>query len=315
MATSAVLRTSRRDTILIVLAALHAAILLAAPIMPVIAIGVWWNSNTISHNFIHRPFFRRRGANAVFGAALSVLLGIPQSLWRDRHLAHHAGVRPRVRITLELLVQVALVLGLWAVIAVRAPAYFVAVYVPGYLVGLGLCAVHGYYEHAGGITSHYGTLYNVLFCNDGYHVEHHANPAVHWSRLADRRKRGARQSVWPAPLRWLGECDLDALERLVLHSCFLQKFVLRTHERALRRLLAASGPLNPKRVGIIGGGLFPRTALILRKLLPESGLTIVEANRDNIDTARAFLPDTAMRHEYYAGGGDYDLVVLPLAFR
>ena len=21
-------------------------------------IGLWWNSNTISHNFIHRPFFR-----------------------------------------------------------------------------------------------------------------------------------------------------------------------------------------------------------------------------------------------------------------
>src|SRR5262249_44575255 len=50
-------RTSGRDGFLVALAAAHALVLLAVPVMPVIALGVWWNSNTISHNFIHRPFF------------------------------------------------------------------------------------------------------------------------------------------------------------------------------------------------------------------------------------------------------------------
>src|SRR5262245_54029733 len=97
--------TSGRDGLLIALASAHAVLLLAAPILPVIAVGVWWNSNTISHNFIHRPFFRNRPANILFAAGLSLLLGIPQSLWRDRHLAHHAGVPSRVRLTRELWVQ------------------------------------------------------------------------------------------------------------------------------------------------------------------------------------------------------------------
>src|SRR5689334_18390346 len=78
------------------LAVAHAALVIAFPAASVIALGVWWNSNTISHNFLHRPFFRSRWANHLFAAYLSALLGIPQSWWRDRHLAHHAGVAPRV---------------------------------------------------------------------------------------------------------------------------------------------------------------------------------------------------------------------------
>ena len=62
-----------------------------------IAIGVWWNSNTIAHNFIHRPFFRSRRFNALFSAYLSVLLGIPQVLWRDRHLAHFAALGEKAK--------------------------------------------------------------------------------------------------------------------------------------------------------------------------------------------------------------------------
>ena len=85
-------RTARWDALMVALAVAHAAVLLRLPTAPAIALGVWWNSNTISHNFLHRPFFRSRAANRVFGAYLSLLLGIPQALWRDRHLAHHAGV-------------------------------------------------------------------------------------------------------------------------------------------------------------------------------------------------------------------------------
>src|SRR5580700_2779017 len=102
-------RLFRWDAVMVSLAIAQAAVFLAVPSAPAIALGVWWNSNTISHNFIHRPFFRRRALNLLFGAYLSVLLGIPQSLWRDRHLAHHANVRPRLRLSAELLVQTALV--------------------------------------------------------------------------------------------------------------------------------------------------------------------------------------------------------------
>ena len=312
-----VFRTSGRDRFLPALAVAHAAIVPTAPFMPVIALGVWWNSNTIAHNFIHRPFFRSRAANLLFAAGLSLLLGIPQSLWRDRHLAHHSGVPPRVRISVELLVQTTLVLALWFVIAIRAPGYFLSTYAPGYLLGLGLCALHGYYEHAHGTTSYYGNLYNLVFCNDGYHVEHHANPAVHWMRLSCRRDPAARRSGWPASLRWIEDCNLDTLERLILRSRILQRFVLRTHERALRAVLSSSEPLRAKRIGIIGGGLFPRTALILRALLPDSRLTIIDANRENLDCARNLLQTAEIEflHETYTGGGDYDLLILPLAFQ
>jgi hypothetical protein len=317
LARRGIFRTSGQDWLLVTLAAAHAVLLLAAPVMPVIALGIWWNSNTISHNFIHRPFFRSRAANALFAAGLSLLLGIPQALWRDLHLAHHAGVPPRIRLSTGLWTQTIIVLTLWIVLAFRAPGFFLSVYAPGYLVGLILCALHGYYEHAHGVTSHYGRLYNLAFFNDGFHAEHHANPAVHWTRLPDRADPAAWRSAWPAPLRWIEDCNLDTLERLVLRSQVLQRFVLRTHERALRNLLASCGAPQPGRVAIVGGGLFPRTALILRTLLPASRLTIIDANSANLDCARSLLraPEIEFRHERYKGGGDYDMVVLPLAFQ
>jgi hypothetical protein len=312
-----VYRTSGRDGLLIALASAHALLLCLAPILPVIALGIWWNSNTVSHNFIHRPFFRRGAANILFAAVLSALLGIPQSLWRDRHLAHHAGVSPRIRLTAELWAQTAVIFAVWAGIAAHSPAYFFSVYIPGYLLGLALCALHGHYEHSHGATSHYGKLYNLLCFNDGYHVEHHANPAIHWTRLPGRFDWTARRSAWPAPLRWIEECSLDTLERLLLRSAILQRFVLRTHERALRAVLASAGTLQPQRIAIVGGGLFPRTALILRTLLPESRLTIIDASRENLDCARNLLPasEIEFRHQRYTGGGGFDLVTIPLAFR
>ena len=62
--TAATANQNRGDLMLVVLAGVHAALLTAAPSAPVIAIGLWWNANTISHYFIHRPFFGRRGANS-----------------------------------------------------------------------------------------------------------------------------------------------------------------------------------------------------------------------------------------------------------
>src|SRR5262245_19525504 len=175
---------AKADLLLIMLAGAHAAVLMAAPSAPVIAIGLWWNANTISHYFIHRPFFRRRGTNRAFAAYLSVLLGFPHSLWRDRHLAHHAGVAARPRLSRDLVMQAGLVLTFWSVMVIAAPLFFLSVYLPGWAAGLLLCGVHGYYEHAHGTTSHYGRLYNLLLFNDGFHVVKHAHPSAHWTRLA-----------------------------------------------------------------------------------------------------------------------------------
>src|SRR5262245_41499155 len=97
-----VLRHSRWDALLITLAAGHGLLLLCVPAAPVIALGVWWNSNTISHHFLHTPFFRARSLNRLFSCYLSVLLGIPQTLWRQRHLAHHADVPCRLKWTPQL---------------------------------------------------------------------------------------------------------------------------------------------------------------------------------------------------------------------
>jgi hypothetical protein len=108
---------------------------------------------------------------------------------------------------------------------------------------------------------------------------------------------------------------LDSLERLVLRSRWLQRFVLTAHERAFRVLLAKIPPA--RRITIVGGGLFPRTALILRRLQPSAELTIVDANAANLERARDFLDDTvAFQHRLYDPGtqDEADLVVIPLAF-
>src|SRR5205807_8696781 len=141
-------------------------------------------------------------------------------------------------------------------------------------------------------TSHYGAVYNVLFFNDGYHVEHHAHPTRHWSTLPDARDPAATSSAWPAALRWTESIGLEALECLVLRSRLLERFVLRTHTLALRPLLAELP--RAASVGIVGGGLFPRTAIILRELLPASRMTVIDRSRANLEVARERLHDEAI---------------------
>jgi hypothetical protein len=312
----------------------HAGVLLVAPSALLIGLCLWWSANTAAHNFIHRPFFRSRWMNRAYSAYLSLLLGLPQRLWRDRHLAHHAGRPIRVRWSWQLATEVALVLGLWTMLAVGMPRFFATVYLPGWLLGLTLCYIHGHYEHARGTTSYYGRLYNLLFFNDGYHVEHHARPHAHWQSLADASVIDVRASRWPPILRWLESLDgsmrrrtgtlvrapvravLEALERRVIRSPWLQQQVVAAHQRAFARLLAGRTP--PARVTIVGGGLFPRTAMVLRRVAPDAQLTIVDECAAHLDTARTFLSDGAVRFEHArfdpALGCDADLLVIPLAF-
>jgi hypothetical protein len=317
-----VLRHSRWDALLVGLALLHGALLLHVPSVPLVALGLWWNANTVSHNFIHLPFFRSRVANGLFSLLLSLLLGLPQSLWKAKHLAHHRdqpfGWWPIRR---EWVAEGVPVLLLWAAMAVFAPLFLLTVYLPGWLIGLGLCELHGRLEHSRGTVSHYGRLYNWLFFNDGFHVEHHAYPARHWTALATAREASAPHvSRWPAVLRWLELAGLDGLEELVFRSARLQRFVLRVHERALARSLSTIP--RPRRVIVVGGGLFPRTALALQRLVPEAKLILVDARQDRLERARGLLNAdvecvnafcTAANLSQWAG--DADLVVVPLALR
>src|SRR5450432_4375354 len=84
-----VLRHSQWDALLIGLSCAYAASLLTVPSIPLVGIGLWWTANTVAHNFIHTPFFRSRALNRGYSLYLSALMGIPQSLWRERHLRHH----------------------------------------------------------------------------------------------------------------------------------------------------------------------------------------------------------------------------------
>jgi hypothetical protein len=174
--------------------------------------------------------------------------------------------------------------------------------------------MQGYWEHAAGRPiSHYGWVYNFLCFNDGYHAEHHSDPSIHWSELPHWIEPGAECSRWPALLRWIDAPPLEALERLVLWSPGLQRWVLRSHRRALQKLLPRLRPVG--RAAIVGGGLFPRTALILRELLPSAHLTIVDSNARHLETARAILGEgIEYRHERYVPGEcrDCDLTVVPL---
>jgi hypothetical protein len=309
------LRYSRWDALLTTLALLHGIVLVMLPIAPVIALGVWWNSNTIAHYFIHTPFFRSRRLNVAFDLYLSGLLGIPQTIWRERHLAHHAGKPWSPRWSSMLLAESALIATMWTYLLILHQRFFLTAYMPGYAGGLLLCWLHGYYEHARGTISHHGRLYNLLFFNDGYHVEHHAAPGMHWTLLRARLIDDAPTSRWPAILRWLDVFCLEGLERWVLRSALLQRFLLDRHEQAFRRLLPALPVI--RRMAVVGGGLFPRTILVLRRVLPNAEIVVIDRSAANLETARRFLGGefqsihASYEPELVAG---CDLTIIPLAF-
>jgi hypothetical protein len=304
--------------VFIALALAHGGLLLAWPSITFIALGLWWNANTISHNFIHRPFFRSSAMNTAFSCYLSLLLGFPQSLWRARHLAHHGWQNP-IELRIAPL-DVGSALALWGAMLVFAPKFTLTVYLPGYLSGLGLCYLQGHYEHARGTVSHYGWLYNLLFFNDGYHIEHHAHPGMNWREVRKEREVEGNSSRYPAVIRWLERINLCALERLVLRLPALQRFVIDRHEQAFRTLLAELPPVHGMGgmgyVGIVGGGLFPRTAIVLRRLLLQCRLTLIDLSAENLDIARRFVAgDVEYVNKRFdpAEPCDFDLLIIPLS--
>jgi len=308
-----------------------------------LAVALWWNANTIAHIHIHTPLFRSRRLNHWFAVYLTGLTCIPQSIWRARHLWHHAGEpmdRPPRVAARRLAFDLALIAAVCGSLAWAAPAAFFGAWLPGYLIGLGLCQLHGRFEHAGapvGVdpgVSCYNPLYNRLWINDGYHAEHHRWPGLHWACLPGRRLPDARASAWPPVLRWLdglgrlanrAACSvLDRLEALALGSPRLQRYLLDRHARSLARLLAVADVRHGPRVGIVGGGLFPRTVVLVAGLLPESDIVIIESRRDHADRARAFLDAHGVptaRISFVHGtfdaaqAWDFDVLIVPLGYR
>jgi hypothetical protein len=100
-----------------------------------------------------------------------------------------------------------------------------------------------------------------------------------------------------------------------MRSTWLQRFLLSTHRRALRKLLPWVS--DARRIAIVGGGMYPRTALLLRELLPDARIRIIDACREHLDAAEAFLNGgIEFEHGVFdsAGWDDSDLLVIPLSF-
>lgn len=310
MREAATIGRAGRDTRLVALSLLHGAVLLLGPPFFVVAILLWWNVNTVAHNFIHVPFFRAREANRVYSAYLSLLTGVPHTAYQARHLRHHGLESVGVAIHEAILVG-----ALWCGLLLCSPGFFWAAWLPGFTTGMGLCFLHSHYEHARGTRSNYSALYNGLFFNDGYHVEHHREPGLHWTRLPGA-KPDPEASPWPAILRWLDVSLLERLEALALRSGRLQRFLVRTHERALLALVADLGGVETVR--IVGGGMYPRSALILGRLLPDAKITILDASARHLDRARRYLDNEVCRIQGKFIPGERvsaDLAVIPLSLR
>jgi fatty acid desaturase len=50
-----------------------------------------WNVQSISHNFIHNPFFNNEWVNRAFSVLESLAIGVPQTIYYHYHMNHHWG--------------------------------------------------------------------------------------------------------------------------------------------------------------------------------------------------------------------------------
>lgn len=68
--------------------------------------------------------------------------------------------------------------------------FFLFFYLPVFYLGWFFTYLANYYEHFGAApgnlyadsTSYYDRTFNLFFCNEGYHQEHHLRPNVHWTK-------------------------------------------------------------------------------------------------------------------------------------
>jgi hypothetical protein len=299
-----------------------------------------YTSNTVSHCHLHKPIFASKLASRALSLWLTIVLFVPQTLWMQKHFWHHAG-EPKGRLEPRITPRVAVETGLVAIVALAIallrPSAMVIV-APGFALGMLLCHFQGIFEHAGDElgairgTSHYGTLYNLIWFNDGHHAEHHSHPRLHWTVLPQIPRSRMRASRHAPLLRFLDDVSgrghgavqgalLGWLERCVLAWGWLHAPLVACHKRAFRLALGPALGVSP-RVLIVGGALFPRTILVLRELAPEADVAVIDTSRVNLDAARRHLQvsqagavprmlHTGFDPELHCG---FDIVVFPLAF-
>ena len=273
-------------------------------------------ANTSAHNFIHRPFLRAWLRIVRIAAKLTLVIGVLQiDLARSSSRASRAAldaardhpVRRNARLGLRMMIL------------------FTTAPIPRqYAPGLGWVPSSAPFRTLRTCARRHEPLRSPL------------QPALLQRRLSRRAPRlpgpalahavvtgRTRASRWPALLRWLGP-RLDAPKRLVpTHrscSAVWSPSIARAARACSRR-----GPVS--HVAIVGGGLFPRTALILRDLLPSARIVIVDASADNLRCAGAWVSKdvelerrTSLECRRYPDAHDladcsYDLLVVPLAFR
>lgn len=63
----------------------------------VYAISISWNINSISHNFLHNPFFNSKALNYAFSWLESITVGFSQVFYTYVHNKHHTGNSDRVQ--------------------------------------------------------------------------------------------------------------------------------------------------------------------------------------------------------------------------
>jgi len=60
------------------------------------ALSIGWSLDSVSHNFIHNPFFAWSPLNRLTSLLLTLALGTPQTMYAYVHMRHHAGNSDRI---------------------------------------------------------------------------------------------------------------------------------------------------------------------------------------------------------------------------
>ena len=197
---------------------------------PLMAFGVWWMSNTVAHNFIHRPFFRS-------GACEPRVRALPEHGAR-----HSAGAMAGASSCASCRARTARPVDAGPRDAGRGGAGGL-----GRADGLGAGVVRANLPPrlrwrascCARCTATTSTSRERPATTGGCTTCCSSTTGITSSTTRDPAStgRGCRatatppraRSRWPAPLRWLDAFGLEGLERLVLRSAALQRFVVATH--------------------------------------------------------------------------------------
>lgn len=60
------------------------------------AFSIGWSLDSVSHNFIHNPFFAWEPLNRLTSLLLTLEVGTPQTMYKYVHMRHHAGNSDRI---------------------------------------------------------------------------------------------------------------------------------------------------------------------------------------------------------------------------